>query len=1613
MKKRISLLLSIIIFIGLFQGMYVYANDTSFRDAHGYVQVNQRIDEVPGQGLDGTQSISAGAEEAAFKWNMMLGTYNLTYNIISSADGSTNQVKLTFNVDTEKAELKAMLLDQNGDQIKPVTFKYAPPPYTGTKTSEKKDEFSYTFKLNNTGTVAAADRQLSFEANNTKIRMIIENGILHLWTDSVAEGNITDFTLTHSGNAGQSYTYSILNGLKAFDITPTHLVTTGSVFDSKNIIKEIDNIEAGSKSGVKVSFDMPKKVKANAFQYIMAESDETVTLEIWQEQRPGVNYNGVNNGIALSFKPVNGSAVFRDGVAIGKVEVENNKVNLYISRERPEEDTTKKVIIWETLEESMLVSAQLTLRGGEFKDLQWTKNEFLVEKNGYTYLKYKMDRYSESQIRIDIVPYNIEGTVNYTIRREAAEGYEPDFESEGSPIINRVHIGTRENKGQVISIFIPKHFVNSYYQIEARTGDYKFVSQKLQFNADKQVAPPPITQIVRANNIYVVPGTTDTGEKTSEGIGLDIEWSAPDNEELLAMLAKGDIYYELTLYNTIKENPHVTKVFKVYKDGSEVKVEVYGGSTNSGYEEGRYNRSNNTFEVNRVIIQNAEQTMWEYLDLGTDRFKEKDYPEQSDLNNENVRKDGLNYSVPGVYYLSMKGILDTGESTEYEDTLAVSDESALAAISLDYATEVIPSASPIAHNNQSDTSVTPAKINYSVEIENVDIRNYVNNMLLPAKIYLDEDINSQYKGIYEVFLYQNPTNSNGKNISTADFEEAIEEKEPILLGGTKGNILDVTGYIDALREGEIVPIEYSVNPLRGNSQAEVLQFHNLDPNQVYYIKVRVRLEPFKLDASGNKVVPQLKYRYSIFSNTYSFTTTTVPQPPKPEDKIPPAPANFELYKQPNNTTAILKWAKADFEKDDGREQVYYELVRASDTQLNTSEKNSRTNLDEMIIANRKIVGFDTKESTIRKVTYNPATENIETYELSPQQSSTGFVLEDTSLSPNTIYYYYIRTACIIDGKTVRSEWIMVPVTTSPVERPTRLQVEVTDKYSYDPKKETVISFLAPIPEEAQVPDNYEFEIAVQGETDSTYRLDYRTVSLTSKEDSSILPTGTRHFVYKIKELKPGRRYDIKVRIVDKTKEKPEDGDYPKSLYSDRVAARTEFDQEDQDKDNKYAEYLKKYEDSVEKLRRQSYWQADGDSRHEGVYKYRNSYINAEMASRNIYELQADDALNRMTYYLPATMLEHASDLNVAISTTLGNESMHLRPYTLTSDNEAVKEAVAKLNSKSISDYYIKLEFSKMSSQGSINGETVLSPEIVVDLDIVYLEEEDIIIEDDIMIELNDLIDAERERVITLLERELDRGTISDERLDEIIEDAVNDIKSDHQKEVRSILRRETSRSSAVNEIEKPILISSVLDSYLVNGYYLEGSWTAVDVMQANGGFAIEGGKLGVYVFTGRSNINNTAPALSPYQNIISKYTLADFFTIDSYMIKTAATKKQVYGAVARILGAKRNVDYMEYLRLRGIKGITSIGMDKGIRQDEATYIIMQAYEKIYNKSVAAVNIKNRQSITNIGAFQAPYRSYVYAAVELKVVPAANAMVLPSKIMSAEEIIKMLSNVVPK
>lgn len=1619
MRKRVSLFMVIAILIGILPNTMVFGADQQLIETINFRKYDRALDKVrEGAGLE---ERTPTQEETSLQWNMKtVGRYDLSYYI---QDGlSTNHIELEFNVtgtgDITLSPSVTTKKDASPSALVPIS-RHKPPYTQGQGYELVAPGNTIALKLNSQVT---SENELSFIANGLNVKLKIQGENITLTTNSVKKGNLTAFGLAFEDNL--IGTINEFKGFEKFEILPTHLYLDGGVLKSKEGV-DYPAEKPGSKPGVLAKFKRPRHIQGDLFEYMEdGDADKVnVALVLWPQftiQGSQTDSTGSRN-LQLRFSLGDSSNIVKDSstpTSKTTVNLADDTIGVYISQDNT--GLGGQVVEWDRLGESMLVGGNAVV---DFEgETVYTPGVVAADYIGYTYLEFTPTKTGEEEVELEVQPYNINVPVTYKI-------FENRTTNETNWVMTQEYIAPPRAESSDGKIFITvSQSLVQRYKIEASLGGGTasgsgiptLKSQYLTFDPGQIEERPPVAPIVKVDNVYVVPGDdalNAANKPQPQAIGFDIEWRAPKLSELETKLNRGNLYYELLLRdaNNAQAQPKLIKIFTAEQTtGSMIQIKPYAGGAGGYAGMGIHYTANSTFLMPKVVLKAAEPIIpdsenwgWQVIEMPAGYLdgSAMDYPTINDIE----VKDNLNNIVPGTYYLSMRTIFDSNAGG-----ILIGDESNLMAISLDEINHIIPAPTPI-DPSEKNTEL-PAQIAQDIFFYGSDITKYVDNMLEPANWHLypkdsdEEDIpRARYQGNYEVFVYQEKPNTAPKKAFTqTDFDNAVkraENADNLKEINSNNQVILSEDDLQELRDGNIIPIKYPHQDMRG-SEILKLTLGNLDPNQVYHIQIRARLEPWKAGRAD-------RIERSVLSKIHAFTTSTKPIPPTPDDKVPPAPKDFWIKDQPNNTTVILGWEKAEFMQEPESEEPYYEIVRIADKQLVTAQLNSKMSLERLV---------DEAETSYPLIGYSTSIEGggyIRTYtkegwsQADPQQSTTISELTDISLTPNEIYYYYIRTVCEIEGSLVRSQWIMVPVTTSPIEPPIQLKVETPKAYTYDAKTETVISFLAPVPRDADIPQEYDFEIAVQSEMDEEYRLNYRAVRLTSRENQELMPEGYTHFVYKITDLKPGKRYDIKVRVVDKTKPASNSANYPRSLYTDKVVARTEFDEDDQEIDNKFDEYLKRYDDEVEKLRRKPYWELDGENRYSVAYKYRESYINAEMAIQSIYELQTNGEMNRLTYYLPASMLDKASDFNVIISAALGNEAMNIRPYTLTTENEDIKEAVDELNRKRIEDYYIKIEFLKMTSSGTINGEEVISPEISIDMDIVYLEEEDIIIEDDIMIALNSLIDRERRTVINLLEKELDKGTINDDRLKDIIDEAVIDITSDHKKEVRQILRSETDKTVSINAIEKPILLVSILDSYAVNGYYLEGSWTSVEVLQANGGFAIEAQKLGVYAFTGKTGLNTAVPGLSAQQDIISKYNLEDFFVLDAYMIKTAASKKQVYGAVARVLGAKRNTDYMEFLRLREIKGITSIGLDKGIRQDEAVYVLMQTYEKLYNKPIGAINIKNRQSVTNIGAFQVPYRPYVYAAVELKIIQNPNLQVLPSKAMSAEEIIKMLSRIITR
>ncbi len=1614
MKKKVARLLVLVMFLSIFQGM---SSVQAAEDVNMGFAVTKRKLKETSQGL-ALSSREAGDEETALaEWDIKTaGKYELNYFIEAMESGQTvtKMIKVDLlnrdgsNIDTTISILEdgvAKPVSYTPRLFKNDSFVWQDGPATTSSAiniplkvgaQSSRNEQEYNVAINNVSMVTAGSGR-----DNLRLRIKVTTDKIYFYTNGIAKGNITPFELKVDGSPVKA---TLFNGPKEYTIVPTHLLLTpDGKISSQNIIPDISTVKPGSKPGVKLSFKMLKEVKnTGKFDYIDGSAAEQITLNLGTKHTAQEN----NSSIRLDFKPKSGDPVIVNSTTTetNAVEVTDHTVSLYLAKDTLSGSPPTNIIEWDALQTSTIVD-------GSWEYGKWA-DKYQPTYNGYTYLGYSLNKTNSNQVQLSINPYNIPSRATYNIyvlTNSDTQATNPHMIYEYDP-----------NRGgsKTITAVVPSNTPN-WFKIEVNIDKNTYISQIVYYDPANFPTTPPVTQITSIDNVYVVPSESSMAGAQPQAIGFEgITWKAPS--DLLTILQEGDLYYELLLRkdkedldpitntNNVTDDKYAiySKIFKVSLQGGKPVVTVVGGTAGETYgsqPEVRYDSVNRVFTMEDVSLMNyGVNGKWEQIKL-TENHLAKTAGEYRTMiddvmdDTNNKRLNTLeNRVVPGTYYLSFRTVLASHIDAK---PIVYSEESNLRSLSLDNTKEIVPVPTKITGVDTTDNNQNI--LSYKVNVGNVDIKNYVKKMLEPAYYYLHDGSASKlgrYSGEYEVYLYQ-------EKDKLAQTMSKVDNKTLIPTSLTTGAALDLkdtwnnSTYVDALRKGEVVVFTVKSESMRGAGE-ESIQITGLDPNQVYYIQIRTKLSPWR--GSPSDKVPA---RYSLLSREFTFTTTTKPLPPSPEDKTPPAPQHIWIEEQPNNTSAILGWAPAEFEEDGDVDKVYYEFIR-SDRQLTSGEQKQK--VEELVEVGSDWVGFRSDSPIAAEPYMSTYTSKDKNWtKLTPEQAASRWRLTDDTLSPNAVYYYYERTVFVIEGQAVKSSWIMVPVTTSPVSPPIHLKVEAAKDYSHNPKKEIVISFDAPIPEGATIPNDYAFDFAIQGEEDTSYLVNHYSITqVTVIPNTGQLNTGYTRYVYKITDLKPNRRYNIKVRIVDRTKTLENNGQYPTSLYCDAVSTRTEYDEDEQDKDNRFEEYLKKYESEVEKLKRNPYWDLEKGY----TYKYRQSYLEADLGIQREYELVTGEDAASVVYYLPAAiMVDNPSD--TILNITLGQYKASIRPYTLVRENEAVKEALEQIDLNKIEDYYVSVEFAVDTTLDSIHGEKALTPELYIDMELVYSKETESFIESEIMDELVEIIDEEKNNLIKDLEEELYKNkTIDIDALEELIEDKVTKIKKEHAKRAKRTMERYTTSHKTITELGKAILLASEVDAFAASAYHYTGSWTAVESYNTGSVFYIEANELGLYILTGQKSLIDTVPTLAPYQSFISKYTLTDFFTLNGYMIKTAATKEQVYGATARMLGARRGVDYAIFLKNKGLKGVSGVGMTLPIRQDEAIYIAMQTYEKLYNRPIASISIKNRQSVRNIGAFQNIYRNYVYAAVELKIVENPNSQVLPSKQMTVEEIIRMLYKV---
>lgn len=1654
MKKRLAVLLSLIFVLNFLPAQVLFAvglPDAAFQEMKGkIVQENNLLNYVPT--TQNNPNSQPDADEVTLRWNInKLGRYVLTYY--------TDEIAIDDDDDQEGTTKVEAIFNVRGDSVNyevrlDKTYKGETPNRTSTAA---------------VGVVSGTDLTngyISFNQGGVNFKMIVNlrDRTVYFGTTGITIGNFTEFALKYGTDTDY---VGVLKGLKNTSIKPTHYAKDATTLEQNNQTGSKDRLyitptetegevkeTAGSRPGIKVQFQLPKVYNEETKHFETVESSDIVaTVDLWPQLEIASSADSGNNAtidIPLNGPKVAGEEINKPVTLQNNEFINNNTGNSYNAKLKTDEkgETIASIYLsadndvpglkdylmkWPQLQSSMFVGGNVRITGlwdrpeyhyeGKINPVDGKGSARIDFTTGVTYLDYEIIKSEEGKVTLEIKPYK------YLNQRLYYKIYEASVSSttvDGVPNFDNSSINasdliatypytyTGDSNNEPIYVTVQGNGQKMYVvRFGFSERDEQYESQRLIFDSSGMISTPPPATITRVDKQYVVV-EEEVGTQV-DAAGFDMYWTIPGEEELINILNKaGDnarLYYEVRISKDttseggilciveVKLNPDGTLNLKINEnDPNYVNPKYLGDIETALIVPADVGSSQTLLQLKNVVLKNIDEDAVQYQYNGAGDYLEgTEYPAQSAFSPKTAANGRIDFYLDNTYYLRVRTVLKPGVAGEKLQTNMYT--TAPYGITLGKVDKEVPipvdglTLEPIYDQNSS----TEARYtDYRVSFTNVKLEDYIYYKMKPRKEILitsegnreDNGTPTDYKDdntiesrTYEIYLYQDEYLDENRNPQKReltdkqlDNADLFYEVDLPLYSADNSEALQVNlnnnkEIIEALRSGKIVKVNYQT--IGGNNVVK-LDFLGLDTNQSYNARVRTRVDYYERD-NGNNKRGERKVDYSKLSKVIGITTGTSPKPPTDDENRPPAPIDYTATAK-DSYTGVLNWNDPEFAYQD---KLTYDIVRVTGEPLS----------DEVVSQgfNFNLNDFVAQTGRSDATTFTKVYEDKVSRPDSNGTMQAIYELEDKSLKPNTIYYYYIRTN--FNGRY--SQWLMQSVTTSNVSRPEELKAITSTINSID------ISFIARVPM-GQVPSNYDFEIMVQEENG-----EWRVANTTKlKENQDNVKENYTYFEYRINGLKPNKRYNIKVCLIDKTS-----GEQQKSLYTDAIYMRTMYDQDTQDKEDKYEHYLKRFDMEVEKLKTRPYWIIE-----EGTYKYREKYLVPEFGSSKNYMLVSEPNATEGYYYIPADAITAANDNQVILEAKFGNVSVGIRPDTLTVDNETIKEAIQRMNTNYIGDYYIGLRVSQVEYTNKINGEDPVSPKVTVELEVVQSKIEEWEFEENIMTELVDIIAKERNNFLDKLKARIDRTHISDEDLDELIEESIADIESSHQRKLESVVDKAVSRVEPIVQLTKAVMITiSQLEDATVTGYYQNGNlWTEVTSYPTGDGIIIEATLLGSYIAAGQASLIDTIPGLAPYQSFISKYGLGSIFTLENETnVKEPVTKKQVYASTAKVLGAANDTDYATFLKNKGINGVALLTQDNDGRQDEIIYMVMQAYEVLKNKKVNQVRITNKQAVTNIGAFQPAYRDYVYAAVELKIIDNPDNRVLPSSKITQEDYIKIL------
>lgn len=780
-----------------------------------------------------------------------------------------------------------------------------------------------------------------------------------------------------------------------------------------------------------------------------------------------------------------------------------------------------------------------------------------------------------------------------------------------------------------------------------------------------------------------------------------------------------------------------------------------------------------------------------------------------------------------------------------------------------------------------------------------------------------------------------------------------------------------------------------------------LSLYGLDENTKYFVYadlVVVTDNADSLTAPTKRVVTSSKLSPLVGTTTLSDTTV-----PDDNDKIPPAPI-LKLVSTSVDSVKI-SWDPVKVINSDGTNSVIeYDIIRTEGYQIPdkflTTRDSFKQTYDKYVPEN---VPSKSGYRTDIKGEFNTATP-ASSYEFVREYDSladnfiktakaivepTIVTFTEKSLSPNRVYFYYVRTIRTApDGTSSYSTWSRISGTTSNIKSPTNLTIN-TRYQTYEPKTEVVLNFDAPILDTTKIGVDYDFYYTIRedgGEFSAPILMNadmLRSNVVSQNQKDSIT-----NFNYKISNLKSGTSYTFKVKMVDK-------GNGASSLYSNEARAKTDMDQDDYDDNTDTDNWVDFLISLLKKIFDDDYFiTEDTNGKREVIYR-EEKFPGVIAKSTDTFVTLVpckDNALN--TYYISAKSYEMLNAKNMGLKVVYENTEYYLSPSAL---SDVLNGAKKDVDAEKTKDFYIKLEVSGYAS-GAINGEPLLSDVMTVAVSAVGFSVPIKQFERDAYAKLIASFDTD-EDLESVKEKiaEYVKNNKTELEIQQILIDEIPELSKDFLSKVDTLFHNDLAGSKYNYNIENldgqlAISLLNVDPETSANAYTKKSdNWIMQNVISAGVNRTVLTHQTGVYVFTGKVI---SLPGLDvPYQDTIkslfNKYGLDAYLGSGNTFNKDAKlTGQMVMGSCARLMGMKPTDDPITFLKSKGISASERTARST-IKSGDMIYYLMKVYENKTGTKIENMNVTNYGATANMKGLTNQNKKAIQIATQIGLIKDKN------------------------